>query len=215
MEVTDLLTLLRGNVSKRTVKLSEYEFEAHSSKVRRSLCDPDYKARFGSLDVLNRCFHRSAVVDQDLKNGSFTVTANFTDYSTGVSNYESVTVPVPIGATIKTLDFATVFENFSDAIEALLDGRRCTVDDSGPGWPSDDLPGITHDSRVYARRDVLNRACKWLTITSDELLDVFRYSGFYKHEQLHYANSVSSYGMDIHLALLLFILQFRTVCLLL
>ena len=117
----------------------EYEFEAHSSKVRRSLSDHDYKARFGSLDVLNRCFHRSAIVDQDLKNGAFTVTANFTDYNTGVYNHGSVTVPVPIGASIKTLDFATVLKNFSDAIEALLDGRRCTVDDNGPGWPTDDL----------------------------------------------------------------------------
>lgn len=211
MEVTDMLTQLRGKVTKRTTSLSDNEFDAASTKVRRSLHVPDYKARFGSFEVLNRCFHRSAAGPQDLKEGSFVVTAKFTDYRTPATTYEQVTVAVPPGITIKTLDFETVFENYSDAIEALLEGRRCTVDDSGPGWPTDDLPGMTHDSRVFARRDVLNRACKWLTISSDELLDMFRYTGLFEHEQIIYQNSVSSFGMDIHLALLVFILQFRTV----
>jgi hypothetical protein len=190
--------------------LSRYEFDGNTPKVRRSLNIVDYRARFTSLDSLNRCFHRSAVTAEDLSN-SFTVTAKCTDYGSGETHYQAVTIAVPPGSSITRLTFATVFESYCDALAALLEGKRCDLDDGGNDWPSYSLPGLTHDSRVYARRDVLNRSLKWVTMRSEEVLEMFRYSGHYRHEHLIHANSVSDYGMDTHLALLLFILDFRAV----
>lgn len=209
--MTEVLSLLRGKIRDRKENLSQYEFDASTPRVRRSRHNVDYCARFSSLEVLNRCFHRSAITDADLKIGKFTVTAKFVDFTSGEVNLQAVDVRVPVGSTLGRLSFSTIFEAFCDATEELVEGHRCTVDDNGGNWPVCDLPGLSHDSRVHARRDMLNRSLKWVTMQHEELLDVFRMTGHYQHEQYHYSNSISDFGMDTHLALLIFIFDFRNV----
>ena len=136
------ITQLNALADTRQAELYEQvEFGPETGHVRHAnrphlINNPDPRARFNSLDLLNRSF-QSHLSESDLKSGSFIVNAVFKDYETRISIDLPVRVTIESGSTYNSFNFHDMFESFCDATEEL------------------DQADLTHDSRVYARRQVL------------------------------------------------------------
>lgn len=161
-----------------------YEFSDITPRVRYSLRHDEYKARFPNLETMNRCFHQSNITDYDLRAGKITVVGKFLDFTTRKLQFRTITLSVPTGSTIRTVNVVDLFQQFCDvtneisAVDGLSDNEDS--DESGEEIILEHDDALSHDQRVYTRRHLLNRMLKWITMTSIELLECYSFTGNYR-----------------------------------
>ena len=97
-----------------------YEFSDITPRVRYSLRHDEYKARFPSLETMNRCFHQSNITDYDLRAGKITVVGKFLDFTTRKLQFRTITLAVPTGSTIRTVNVVDLFQQFCDKFYVSL-----------------------------------------------------------------------------------------------
>jgi len=164
------------------IDYSMYEFSEQTDRVRYAIKFDDYCAKFTSLDSLNNCFHQAAITDYQLRKGEFLVVAKLMDFDTREVQYRSVTLKVPRGSTVRSLSVVELFQQFCDAtnempnLEGVDTDSECDSDVSG----EEIMPpegSLSHDQRVFSRRDLLDRMLRWVTMTSNEVLECYAYTG--------------------------------------
>ncbi|CBY23669.1 unnamed protein product [Oikopleura dioica] len=132
---------------------------------------------------MNRCFHQSNITDYDLRAGKLTVVGKFLDFATRKVQYRTISLVVPIGSTIRTLNVVDLFQQYCDVTNEIsaVDGLSDNEDSDASGeeilLEHDDA--LSHDQRVYTRRHLLNRMLKWITMTSTELLECYSFTAAY------------------------------------
>jgi hypothetical protein len=178
------LSELRRLVAKREagVNYDGYEFSEATPRVRYSLKRDDYRARFPSVDAMNSSFHQSHITDGDLLEGKFSVVAKMLDFETRKLQYRTIELTVPRGSTVRTVNILDVFQQFCDVTNEIpsVEGYESDSDESvlsGEEIVLRNEQALSHDQRVYCRRDLLNRLLKWTTMTTDELLECYSFTG--------------------------------------
>ena len=176
---------LRRLVAKREagVNYDAYEFYETTPRVRYSLKHDDYRARFPSVDAMNSSFHQINITDHDLLEGKFVVVAKMLDFETRKLQYRTIELTVPRGSTVRTVNIIDIFQQYCDLTNEIpsVEGYESDSDDSEISNEEIVLrneQALTHDQRVYSRRDLLNRLLKWTTMTTDELLECYSFTGY-------------------------------------
>ena len=132
---------------------------------------------------MNNCFHQSNITDDDLRTGKFFVVAKFLDFETRKLQYRTIELTVPRGSTVRTLDVIDVFQQFCDLTNELecVEGYASDSEDdvSGEDIVLENENALSHDQRVFARRDTLNRMLKWITMPLHEMMECYSFTGNY------------------------------------
>ena len=107
---------LQQNSVGRKYNLDRYEYNLEAAHMRRAQRVLGHKARFNNIGLMQRAFNDAVFSEEDLIEGSFTVTAIFKDFSTGRTASCPIEILVPKNSVYNSVNFADMFENFVDSV---------------------------------------------------------------------------------------------------